>query len=134
MTDRYKESIQGARDCVERNKDGGVYLPDLLRVIDSQQAEIERLNKANTSVVEYLKKARRQLKTARAEAIKEFAKLVVDTLGMLNANELSGVPKEIDDIFYYQSPMAWTRGSTNARREAIALIVNTQREMVGEQE
>ena len=44
MTDRYKESIQGARDCVERNKDGGVYLPDLVVVIDSQQAEIERLN------------------------------------------------------------------------------------------
>lgn len=41
MTDRYKEAIQGARDCVERNKDGGVYLPDLLVVIDRQQAEIE---------------------------------------------------------------------------------------------
>ena len=42
MTDRYKEAIQGARDCVERNKDGGVYLPDLLRVIDLQQEEIEK--------------------------------------------------------------------------------------------
>jgi hypothetical protein len=46
MTDRYKEAIQGAKDCVERNKDGGVYLPDLLVVIDSQQAEIERLSEA----------------------------------------------------------------------------------------
>ncbi len=46
MTDRYKEAIQGARDCVERNKDGGVYLPDLLVVIDRQQAEIEKLKKS----------------------------------------------------------------------------------------
>lgn len=37
MTDRYKEAIQGARDCVERNKDGGVYLPDLLRIINRPQ-------------------------------------------------------------------------------------------------
>ena len=43
MTDRYKESIQGARDCVERNKDGGVYLPDLLVVIDSQQTQIDTM-------------------------------------------------------------------------------------------
>ena len=43
MTDRYKEAIQGARDCVERNKDGGVYLPDLLRIIDNQQSEKEAM-------------------------------------------------------------------------------------------
>ncbi len=41
MIDRYKEAIQGARDCVEKNKDGGVYLPDLLRIIDKQQSEKE---------------------------------------------------------------------------------------------
>jgi vacuolar-type H+-ATPase subunit I/STV1 len=52
MTDRYKESIQGARDCVERNKDGGVYLPDLLVVIDSQQAEIERLKHEREVLIE----------------------------------------------------------------------------------
>lgn len=43
MTDRYKEAIQGARDCVERNKDGGAYLPDLLRIINEQQSEKEAM-------------------------------------------------------------------------------------------
>lgn len=69
MTDRYKDSIQGARECVERNKDGGVYLPDLLVVIDSQQAEIERLNNNISAMARTLSNS---AKETRAEAIKEF--------------------------------------------------------------
>ena len=77
MTDRYKEAIQGARDCVERNKDGGVYLPDLLRVIDSQQAEIERLQQElrtkNGAMLEIFENKSVWERLARIKAIKEFA-------------------------------------------------------------
>lgn len=51
MTDRYKEAIQGARDCVKRNKDGSVYLPDLLRVIDLQQVEINEYKKNKKKII-----------------------------------------------------------------------------------
>ena len=50
----------------------------IIDLINRQKAEIERLNKANTSVVEHLKKARRQIKAAKAEAIKEFAERLKD--------------------------------------------------------
>ena len=77
MTDRYKEAIQGARDCVERNKDGGVYIPDLLRVIDSQQAEIERLQQetkhTNDLRLEIFENKRAWERLAKSKAIKEFA-------------------------------------------------------------
>ena len=56
----------------------------ILDLINRQKAEIERLNKANTSVVEHLKKARRQLKTAKAEAIKEFAERLKERAYPLN--------------------------------------------------
>ncbi len=54
-------------DCLEQS---GI---DALNLILRQKAEIERLEKQNRSVIEHLKKARRQIKTAKAEAIKEFA-------------------------------------------------------------
>ncbi len=71
MTDRYKEAIQGARDCVERNKDGGVYLPDLLVVIDSQQAEKE----AMITHIECLKKECDEWHKTAELNTKEFIKL-----------------------------------------------------------
>lgn len=73
MTDRYKEAIQGARDCVERNKDGGVYLPDLLVVIDSQQAEIEKLTINMNAFGLGMKREKERADQIKAEAIKEFA-------------------------------------------------------------
>ena len=94
--------------------------------INRQQAEIERLQKLLDD------KCDRCIARDRAEAIKEFAELVVDILGKLNANELSRVTKEVDDIDYYQNPLAWTKGSTRARSEAMAIIVNTLKEMIGE--
>lgn len=73
-----------------------------------------------------------KLKTAKAEAVKEFAERLIQTLKMLNVKEISGVSKEYDDICYHTNPMAWTRGSTTARNEAITIILNTRKEMVGE--
>ena len=115
MTDRYKEAIQGARDCVERNKDGGVYLPDLLRVIDSQQAENKELKTANLILsqkrfniferIEFTDKLKKQIK---AEAIKEFAE------------KMKGVIPEIDDTYI--------------ERIVEDYIDNLVNEMVGEQD
>ena len=73
MTDRYKEAIQCARDCVERNKDGGVYLPDLLRIIDKQEKEIECLENAVEMLNCELDMAKDCIPEQRAEVIKEFA-------------------------------------------------------------
>ena len=59
-------------------------LKNILDLINRQKAEIERLNKQNLSVIEHLKKARKQLKTAKAEAIKEFAERLKETDGNNN--------------------------------------------------
>ena len=76
-------------------------------LVDSQKAEIERLNKANTSVVEHLKKSRRQLKTAKSEAIKEFAERLkekaetetyIDYLPNGNSYEYEYKTVDVDDI------------------------------------
>jgi predicted transcriptional regulator len=79
MKDRYKESIQGARDCVERNKDGGVYLPDLLRVIDSQQVEIERLQGLLSEWKTEAYKLSDSIDNIKSEAIKEVLDKLKDT-------------------------------------------------------
>ena len=64
----------GCKDCPYHNLDCNDGLDaDALGLINRQKAEFEWLNMANTSVVEHLKKSRRQLKTAKAEAVKEFA-------------------------------------------------------------
>jgi hypothetical protein len=119
MTDRYKESIQGARDCVERNKDGGVYLPDLLVVIDSQQtqidkmledlqfrtnqvieqqAEIEEWKKINQRLYDEMEERRKEdigiaKGYARIEAIKEFW------------NRLQGIAYQSSDWSHGEHPM-----------------------------
>ena len=41
--------------------------------IKRQKEEIERFNKQTLSIIVHLKKARKQLKSARADSIKEFA-------------------------------------------------------------
>ena len=49
------------------------HITNILALINRQKAEIERLEKGKLSIIEHLKKARKQLKTAKAEAVKEFA-------------------------------------------------------------
>jgi hypothetical protein len=43
MIDKYKEVIQGARECVEKGEDGNAYIPNLLVVIACQQEAIGKL-------------------------------------------------------------------------------------------
>ena len=56
-------------------------IKDALDYINRQKAEIDRLKKANQSLVEHLKKSRKQLQTSKAEAIKEALSRVETELG-----------------------------------------------------
>lgn len=116
-------------------------LVELIKIANRQQAELDnyshnirRLTEANMRLRENNKAIMQTIADVRTEAIKEFGEKVVQTLKRLNLRELSGVGKEYDDIFYHQNPMAWTRGSTTARTEAIEVIDNLVKEMVGEDE
>lgn len=76
LKDDYKrlQLLDAPMDCFEESHANTITkLTNALDLINRLQAENERLNKANTSVVEHLKKARRQIKAAKAEAYKEFA-------------------------------------------------------------
>ena len=66
------------RECPLLNDDCGevILCKNALDLINRQKAEIERLEKDRASLIEHLKKSRKQTKTAKAEAIKEFAERV----------------------------------------------------------
>jgi hypothetical protein len=121
MTDRYKEAVQGARDCVERNKDGGVYIPDLLRVIDSQQAEIEQwkeeANRYQTLWCE-------DVQFARAEAIKEFAERLKAESVYLGIDSDCFICTDVGEWKTWETVGEWCEET----------IDNLVKEMVGEQE
>ena len=131
--------------CWERSsktpKEIGLF--DVIDLINRLQSENERLNgellESNIEIAELYKckfsadDVADNIVRAKAKSVKEFSEKVVETLKLLNEKELSGVGREYDDIFGHQNPMAWTRGSITARNEAIAVIVNTSKEMVGEQ-
>lgn len=131
MTDRYKEAIQGARDCVESNKDGGVYLPDLLRIIDKQESEKEammahieclkeecdkwhKLAKLESEKVSKL----RALLEKRESQCDEFEKLVKKALTLCDDKDA-----QIDRLFEVVED--WKKAYEGARRlacEEIKLI------------
>jgi hypothetical protein len=115
MTDRYKEAIQGAKDCVERNKDGGVYLPDLLVVIDSQQAEIEQW-KAEANKYQNLWCG------AHSETIKECLDRIEAFLRGVCGSVVEDNPNLDRILFGYNT------------EEVDAFIDNLRKEMVGEQQ
>lgn len=128
MTDRYKEAIQGARDCVERNKDGGVYLPDLLRIIDNQQSEKEEM----TAHIECLyKKCDEWHKTAelKAKEVIELRSLLersqnnCDKLNELvekSLNLCGDKDKTIDGLF--ETINDWQKLYEGSKRSACAEI------------
>lgn len=131
MTDRYKEAIQGARDCVERNKDGGVYLPDLLVVIDSQQTEIERLQGAVQEWVDgkclsqkhllMIGNLQNEIEQAKAEAIEECLDRVEVFLCGVCSSVVEDNPNLDRILFGYNT------------EEVDTFIDNLRKEMVGEQ-
>ena len=70
----------------------------VLGLINRQKAEIERLNKANLSLVERLKKARKQRKGARADAIKAFAERLKGKIRMNGFCEEFVFRSDIDNL------------------------------------
>ena len=75
--------VYGLHDCKEKQLN---LLKDALDLINRQKAEIERLEGEKSCIIEHLKGTRIRLKTAKAEAIKEFAERLNDTK-FWNGNE-----------------------------------------------
>ena len=74
-----EEIILEATEAYEKNLSAGCYVGDLLRIIKSQKAEIERLRKETKMTIDSIRKlAVESIESAKTEAYMEFAERLKD--------------------------------------------------------
>lgn len=91
-------------DCIYRAVYRGGCLPmlqkDVINLINRQKAEIEKYKSGMIANAEVVKTLTNELKTAKSEAIKEFAHFVIDRSknGVICTSDICDLVKEMTEV------------------------------------